>query len=129
MVPMPRPAPAVAFPPIPTRISFSEELSSMGAAHMAPTLFTASNQETPQPVRFRIAVSPDGEVRHCFPLNSSGDPALDQQARHQVVLARFDSTGANGPNSSDQPDVWGIATVEWGNDVTRPTAVGSSSAP
>jgi hypothetical protein len=128
MVPTARAPSPAPLPPIPTRISFSDELSSMGAAQMARPLFTASNQETPQAVRFRIAVSPSGEVRHCFPLNTSGDPALDDQARQQVVLARFRPTGAAAPKS-DQPDTWGIATVEWGNDVTRLRAGSKASAP
>jgi hypothetical protein len=104
--------------PIATRLSFSEELSALGSAQMPRGSFTASNQETPQAVSFRIAVAQTGEVRHCFPLNTSGDPALDEQARRQIVLARFHSTGATGPKR-DQ-DVWGIATVEWGNDIARP---------
>ena len=92
---------------------------------MAPTTFTASNRETPQAIRFRISVSPNGEVRHSFPLNSSGDPALDEQARRQVVLTRFSPPAAGAPEA----DVWGIATVEWGSDVTRPTLAPEASAP
>lgn len=128
VVPMSRAASPAPLAPIGTRISFSEEFSAMGAAQMEQTVFTASNQETPQAIRFRIAVSPDGEVRHCFPLNTSGDPALDEQARRQVVLARFRFTNDTGPKR-DQSETWGIATVEWGNDVTRPRTAGKTSAP
>jgi outer membrane biosynthesis protein TonB len=126
-VPLPRAAPSPSFARVATRISFSDEVSSQGVPQMAPALFTASNHETPQAVRFRIAVGPDGEVRHCFQLNSSGDSALDEQARHQIVLTRFHSAHS-ATAGSDQPDVWGIATVEWGNDVRRP-ADGKASPP
>jgi hypothetical protein len=130
--PGPVPAPRAVSPPvllpIATRISFSDELSSLGKARMAPANFNASNQETPQAIRFRIAVAPNGEVRHCFPLNSSGDPALDEQARRQVVLARFAPVAAATVKPGES-DVWGIATVEWGNDVARPAPVSRTSGP
>jgi hypothetical protein len=127
-VPTPRPASPPPLARVATRISFSEEVSSLGPARVGPIAFAASNQETPQAIRFRIAVAPDGAVQHCFPLNSSGDPALDEQARRQVVLARFPSRDATAPQG-DMSDVWGIATVEWGNDVTRPTAPAKASPP
>jgi hypothetical protein len=127
-VPAPRPASPPPLARISTRISFSDEVSSIGPARMGPVVFAASNQETPQAIRFRIAVAADGAVQHCFPLNSSGDPALDEQARRQVVLSRFPSRDATAPQT-DTSDVWGIATVEWGNDVARPTAPGKVSSP
>ena len=126
-VPAPRPASPQGLAPIATRIVFSDELSSLGLAQMASNAFKASNPETPQVIRFRIAVSPDGVVRHCFPLNSSGDPGLDEQARRQLVLARFPSVAAGPP--AVPPDVWGIATVEWGNDVARSVPAGKTSIP
>jgi hypothetical protein len=81
--------------------------------------FTASTNESPESVRFRIGVGPRGEIRYCFPLNSSGDSALNEQARQYLTLSRFPQRSAMDERS-DQPLVWGIATVEWGNDVTRP---------
>jgi hypothetical protein len=127
-VPAPRPASPPPLARMATRISFSDEISSLGSAQMAPLTFTASNQETPQAIQFRIAVGPDGEVRHCFPLDSSGDSALDEQARRQIVLTRFRPEHSN-ILTGDRPDVWGMATVEWGNDITRPTAAGKPSPP
>jgi hypothetical protein len=63
-------------------------------------------------------VSGIGEMRYCFLLNSSGDPALDKQARRYLTLCRF----SKSPASAEQNDpflTWGIATIEWGSDVAR----------
>jgi hypothetical protein len=89
--------------------------------------FTASNPESPQAIRFRIGLSRQGDVRYCFPLNSSGDPALDEQARQRLEVVRLPPSSA-GDSGDAQSLVWGIATVEWGNDVTRPQS-GPSSTP
>jgi hypothetical protein len=126
-VPSPRPEPPRQFGRIPTQISISDGLWGFGAPKIAASNFTASNNETPQAIRFRIAVSPEGVVRHCFPLNSSGDAALDNQARQQLMSARF-GPKTQGPDGL-LSDTWGIATVDWGNDVTRPSAVRNQPAP
>jgi hypothetical protein len=103
----------------PTRILFSEELTGLGKVHLPAPRFGASSNEAPQSVRFRVGVSSSGEMRYCFPINSSGDPSLDAQARQHLVLARFPQAAATS-QSRDQSLVWGIATFEWGNDVTQP---------
>lgn len=102
-----------------TLISFSKEFDQFGAPTLPQTGFTASNGETPETLRFRVAVNQLGEVRYCFAMNSSGDPVLDEQARFQIVRSRF--SGSRG--SGDQPGsplVWGVATIQWGSDVARP---------
>lgn len=102
-----------------TYISFSKELKQFGVANIPKTRFAASHEETPETLRFRIAVSDLGEIRYCFPVNSSGDPALDEQGRLQLVRSRFSPSGI----TSDRPGlylVWGIATIQWGSDVARP---------
>jgi hypothetical protein len=104
--------------PSPTRVWFSEELTVLGAAKVPTPSFTASTNESPESLRFRIGVSPRGEIRYCFPLNSSGDSALNEQARQYLTLSRFPPRSAM-EEGSDQPLIWGIATVEWGNDITR----------
>src|SRR5438876_9042601 len=103
-----QPTPAVG--PTRTSVSFSEELQRLGGLTLPEPSFSASNNETPEAIRFRVAVGGTGEVRYCFPLNSSGDPVLDEQARRYLTLCRF-------PSQHGQPFelVWGIATVEWGN--------------
>ena len=117
-VPTPRRQVGAGVRPAPTRILFSEELAPLGEAHLAATRFAASSNEAPQSMQFRIGVDPRGEVRFCFPINSSGDPALDEQARQQLLLARFKASAA--ALAGDRSLFWGVATFEWGNDVAHP---------
>jgi hypothetical protein len=105
----------------PTSVSFSKEFDGLGAPSLPTPSFSASNNEPPESVRYRVAVGARGEIRYCFPLNSSGDAALDDQARHHVMLCRF-SGGPTTGEKSDQSLTWGIATIEWGNDVARSSA-------
>jgi len=66
-----------------------------------------------------VAVNDLGEIRYCFPINSSGDPALDEQARLQIVRSRF----SQNRQTETKPGsflVWGVATIQWGSDVARP---------
>jgi hypothetical protein len=111
--------PVPATPAGRTLISFSKEFDQFGAPTLPRTGFVASNGETPETLRFRVAVNRLGEVRYCFAMNSSGDPALDEQARFQIVRSRFSGGGGSG-EQPDSPLVWGVATIQWGSDVTRP---------
>ena len=77
--------------------------------------FTRSIKDSPQAAEFRIAVSGAGEVRYAFLQRSSGDGALDRQARQFLVNCRF--LGANG-NSADL--IWTTAAIVWGSDVAAP---------
>jgi hypothetical protein len=116
----------VPAPATPTRLLFSEELATLGVPQTPVAHFESSNNESPQAVRFRIGVNAIGQVWFCFPLNSSGDSALDEQARQQVVRSRF----AAGPLNTPAPDGslrWGMAMVEWGNDVARPATAASQA--
>jgi hypothetical protein len=101
-----------------TYISFSNELGRFGVPSLPKSEFAASNEDTPEALRFRVAINELGEIRYCLPINSSGDPALDEQARLQLVRSRF----PQNRRASDRPNsvlVWGIATVQWGSDVAR----------
>jgi hypothetical protein len=102
-----------------TYISFSQELDEFGTPTVPQSGFATSNEETPETLRFRVAVNDLGEIRYCFPINSSGDPALDEQARLQVVRSRFSPNRQTDikPGSSL---IWGMATIQWGSDVARP---------
>lgn len=108
-----------------TSVSFSHELDVFGAAVLPQVAFTASNEETPRTIRFRIAANDVGEIRYCFPVNSSGDPSLDEQAHLYIARCRFHQRN-NPSQRSDSFLVWGIATIEWGNDVTRRHAAPSA---
>ena len=112
---------AAAAGPIPTSVSFSNELDAFGPATLPELKFVASNSETPEAIRFRVAVSRLGEIRYCFPMNSSGDPELDEQARLYLTRCRF-SRSDRGGGKPDTALTWGIATIAWGSDIARPQA-------
>ena len=110
-----------AWPKIATHVSFSNELSEFGALNFSPPLFSGSNTEPPENIRFRVAVNSHGEIQYCFRINSSGDPALDEQARLWLVRSRFANRPTLNSNSAGEQNlIWGVATVEWGNDVSQP---------
>jgi len=99
----------------PTVIRFSPEFETLGSAQTPELKFSASGPESPQATQFRVGVNDKGEVRHCFLQNSSGDAALDEQARKYLALTRFPVLH---PPSSILPGlVWATAAVEWGNDI------------
>ena len=100
-------------------VSFSEELDQFGTPVLPQSSFATSTEEAPDTLRFRVAINDMGEIRYCFPINSSGDPALDEQVRSQLVRSRFSQTRQTDikPGSSL---VWGMATIQWGSDIARP---------
>jgi len=120
---------------VPTKVTFSNELDRLGQPKFAQTNFKASTREPAQNVQFRIAVDPQGAVRYCFALGSSGDAALDEQARDHLALCRFPAPPGEsvpwrtGATSAGDSLVWGIATTEWGNDVAPANTKPTSSAP
>ena len=127
-VPMPRPAIAPAAAPASTRLLLSGELAKLGPLSSPSSGFVASTGESPEAVRFRIAVGAKGDIRYCFRLNSSGDPALDEQARRYLVLSRFPQR-PSATRDNDRSLVWGIATMQWGNDVAPPPSTSTASPP
>src|SRR4029077_6929460 len=113
--PGPVPAPVRA-PPNPkgvisAQVTVSNERDRLGQPKFVPANFKGSTREPPQNAQFRIAVDAGGAVVYCFGLTSSGDAALDEQAREYLALCRFSA----GSTSAGDSLVWGIATVEWGN--------------
>jgi hypothetical protein len=120
-VPFVRQKNATAARPIPTTVSFSKELDAFGAVKLPELKFVASTGEPPEAIRFRVAVSGLGEIRYCFPMNSSGDPGLDEQARLYLMRSRFPHASP-GDAKSDAQLTWGIATIEWGSDIAPPQA-------
>jgi len=102
----------------PTAVRFSTELETLGPAQIPKMTFTASGHDAPSPGQFRIAVSSKGDIRFCFPETSSGDTALDEQARRYLMHSRFEESR---PPSGDSAElVWGTATIDWGNDIVVP---------
>lgn len=127
-VPVARPKAAPSMQPAPTTVLFSEPIEDLGAPKSPSMKFAASTSEPPEAARFRVGVSRTGEILYCFPLNSSGDRALDEQAREYLVLSRFPAR-APTPTQTNDDLVWGIATIEWGNDVERAPARSTITAP
>jgi hypothetical protein len=100
----------------PTMLLFSDELRGLQVTH--PELqFQASSRETPQSAQFRVAVDSAGVIRYVFLEQSSGDAALDEQARRCLALCRFrsDKRQANYPAL-----IWASATFEFGTDLQLP---------
>jgi len=112
-------APAVkTVPPLqaPTGLIFSDGLRELPVTH--PELkFRASLRDAPESARFRVAVDSLGTVRYSFLEQSSGDPALDEQARDYLALCRF--TRSRNPGSDDRL-IWATATLEFGTDLEMP---------
>ncbi len=110
-----QPKPAVITPSI---LQFANA-ETLGAPTIPSLRFAASRREPPQSAEFRIAIGADGAVRHSFLERSSGDPALDEQARHAITLSRFPAI--QKPDSkAENRLLWTTATTEWGNDVAAP---------
>jgi outer membrane biosynthesis protein TonB len=114
---------------IATRIRFSPEFESLITPQTPELKFNSTGHEAPEPARFLIAVSNNGEVRHCFLQSSSGDAALDEQARKYLASTRFPSI-RDSQSSALASLIWGSATVEWGNDIApAPSASPAPTAP
>jgi hypothetical protein len=113
-------------PPViaPSTISFSVALD--GRAVVQPALaFHASSREAPEAALFRVAVDDGGIVRYCLLEQSSGDAALDEQARKYLALCRFDPI-SKPPASPNERLTWGTATIDFGTDLTLPPAAESA---
>jgi hypothetical protein len=143
-VPIARPAVSAPIGSQPTRISFSSELQQLGGAKFVPINFKTSTNEAPQNAQFRIAVDAKGAVVYCFTLASAGDAGLDELARQYLALSRFPARAVplaapeltakagsriEGLPSNDDSLVWGVATIEWGNDVAAATPKPTPVAP
>lgn len=114
---------------IPTVIRFSRDLESLIAAQTPELKFNASGREAPQAAQFLVAVNDKGDVRYCFLEVSSGDTALDDQARKYLAASRFPAV-RNSPAAALAPLIWGTATIEWGNDIAAPpSATPAPTAP
>ena len=105
----------------PTVVRFSAEFDKLGPVQSSNFKFYTTSHESPQPARFRVAVDGKGDLRFCFLQDSSGDAALDTQARAHLMLCRFSPTAE--PSSTPAAFTWGTATIEWGNDIASSSAL------
>jgi hypothetical protein len=113
--------------PVSTIIHFSPELDSLITPQTPELKFSASSREAPDAARFLVGVNEKGEVRYCFLQSSSGDAALDEQARKYLALTRFPAIRNSSPSTALL--TWGTATIEWGNDLAPPSSGPASTAP
>lgn len=133
-VPMSRPSTTAEPPIVPTTLTFAADA---GTPEIPPLQFTTSSSESPQATQFRVAVDQHGVVRHCLVESSSGDAALDAQARDYIMRTRFPAIASSPRNQSVQPAdrksttenalLWTTATVAWGNDIAAPPAPPTSA--
>ena len=114
-------APSIAVTPVSTVVRFSPELDSLLSPQTPELKFTAASRDAMEPARFLMAVNDKGETRYCFLQASSGDPALDEQARKYLAATRFPAI-RNSPSAAPGSLTWGTATLQWGNDITPATA-------
>ncbi len=113
LAPAPKPPPPVLAP---TTLVFSDQLGGRTVTH--PELkFRASSREAPQSARFRVAADSLGVIRYRFLEQSSGDPALDEEARAALALTRLSRMPR--PNA-DAELTWATAIFEFGNDLELP---------
>jgi hypothetical protein len=123
-VPISRPSPPAAPPSVATTLMFAGD--DLGAPNLPQLQFATSSKEPPQAARFRVAISERGDVRHCFVESSSGDAALDAQARSYILQTRFPSAGNRAREAKDRLH-WTTAIVEWGNDIAAPPPAPASA--
>jgi hypothetical protein len=114
-----------------TTVHFGEEVEGLGKLEKPAMHFIASSKEPPQAARFRVGLMAQGEVRYCFLQESSGDAALDEQARKYLALCRFApmQSASGEPLARIHEMIWSTATIEWGNDVAAPPAPISTPSP
>jgi hypothetical protein len=111
-----------------TTVLFGDLLPAWGDPIFADFKFHLTRPEAPANARFRLAIDERGAIRFCFLSESSGDPALDEQARNFLKLCRFKTAeNASGPNPTGL--FWTIATVLWGNDLASDSAASASPTP
>ncbi len=120
MPPAPVPVAAAVKPapplPAPTSLIFSDALREFPVT-LPELKFHASIRDAPESARFRVAVDSLGVVRYALLDQSSGDAALDQQARQALALCRFGTSGKPFPEAEL---IWATATFEFGTDLTMP---------
>jgi hypothetical protein len=95
----------------------------LGAPSMPEMRFSTSAKEAPQAAEFRLGIDRAGAVRYCFLERSSGDAALDEQARQHLLLCRFAAM------QDPPPLLWTRATISWGNDIAAPLPPTGTPAP
>jgi hypothetical protein len=123
---MPRPRLKAALPLMPRKTAavFSDLPAQLSSPVFPVFAFHLSRADAPANARFRVAIDSGGAIQYCFLIESSGDPALDDEARKFLMLCRFVSPGegdaTNPAAKTDGHLRWSVATILWGNDFSSP---------
>jgi TonB family protein len=115
-----------------TMALFADLPAGLGDPIFADFKFRLTQPDAPANARFRVAIDETGVIRFCFLIESSGDPALDEQARNFLQLCRFKSPSRTGTKENAPPTnptglFWTATTILWGNDLASATASPASS--
>jgi hypothetical protein len=116
-----------------TMALFADLPPGLGDPIFADFKFRLTRPDAPANARFRVAIDEGGAIRFCFLIESSGDPALDEQGRNFLQLCRF-SPSRTGTRENAAPInatglFWTATTILWGNDVTANATASPASSP
>jgi hypothetical protein len=111
-----------------TTAQFDDLPAALGEASFADFKFRLTQPGAPANARFRVAIDTGGAIRFCFLIESSGDPALDEQARNFLQLCRF-NIDQNATKIGGTALFWTSATILWGNDLAPSSSASAQSTP
>jgi hypothetical protein len=111
-----------------TTANFADLPAALGEPVFADFKFRLTRPDAPANARFRVAVDEQGAIRFCFLIESSGDPALDAQARNFLQLCRL-KTKEDSPATNGTALFWTTATILWGNDLAPSSGPSPNSSP
>jgi hypothetical protein len=111
-----------------TTANFADLPAALGDPIFADSTFRLTRPDAPANARFRVAIDGHGTIRFCFLIESSGDPALDEQARNFLQLCHL-KTKENSPVTNGTPLFWTTATILWGNDLAPRSNPSANSSP
>jgi hypothetical protein len=111
-----------------TTANFADLPSALGDPIFADFRFRLTRPDAPANARFRVAIDERGTIRFSFLIESSGDPALDEQARTFLQLCRL-KTKENSPGTNGTALFWTTATILWGNDLAPSSGPSPNSSP
>lgn len=109
-----------------TMALFAELPAGLGDPIFADFKFRLTRPEAPANARFRVAIDGNGAIRFCFLIESSGDPALDEQGRNFLQLCRFKTKKDATPTNAL---FWTTTTILWGNDLASNVTASPASSP
>ena len=107
---------------------FADLPPDLGDPVFADFKFRLTRPDAPANARFRVAIDGGGAIRFCFLIESSGDPALDEQGRNFLQLCRFKGE-EKAPPTNATGLFWTTTTILWGNDLVSNVAASPVSSP